>query len=131
MGINKRSGKLFRIFIVTAIVIALYLSFRYFVSTTTELPVNTIIKNDLESIARGKILFDAKCKFCHNAYNTGTIVGPGLQGILKNPELPVSRRPAASDNIRRQLRQPFSRMPSFEYLSKEEVEDIIAFLNTL
>jgi len=88
-------------------------------------------RTDPESIGRGKNIFDAKCKFCHNAYNTEILVGPGLKGILKNPELPVSKRPAAPENIRRQLRQPFSRMPSFENLSDEEVEDIIAFLNTL
>ena len=92
-----------------------------------KLPVRT----DPESIGRGKNIFDAKCKFCHNAYNLETIVGPGLQGILKNTVLPVSKRPATSENIIKQLRQPFSRMPSFEYLSEGEVEDIIAFLNTL
>jgi cytochrome c2 len=130
-----RSRKLFWICIVSVSLIALYFSFRYFVSTITELPagdsLNNIIRSDTENIARGKILFDAKCRFCHNAYNTETIAGPGLQGILKKPELPVSRRPATSDDVRSQLRQPFSRMPSFDYLTDKEVEDIIAFLNTL
>ncbi len=88
-------------------------------------------RTDPESIGRGKNLFDAKCGFCHNAYSTETIVGPGLKGVLKNPELPFSRLPATPDNIRNQLRRPFSRMPSFDYLTEEEVEDIIAFLNTL
>jgi uncharacterized membrane protein len=89
------------------------------------------VRTDPESIGRGKNIFDAKCRFCHNAYSTETIVGPGLKGVLKNPELPVSRRPATPENIRGQLRQPFSRMPSFDYLTEEEVEDIVAFLNTL
>jgi len=88
-------------------------------------------RTDPESIGKGKNLFDANCKFCHNAYNTETLVGPGLKGILKNPELPISKRPATPENVRRQLRRPFSRMPSFKYLSDEEVEDIVAFLNTL
>ena len=88
-------------------------------------------KTDPESIGKGKNIFDAKCKFCHNAYNTEPLVGPGLKGILKNKVLPVSKRQATPENIRRQLIQPFSRMPSFEYLSEEEMEDITAFLNTL
>lgn len=86
---------------------------------------------DPESIGRGKNIFDAKCSFCHNPYSTDTIVGPGLKGVLKNPEFPLSRRPATPENIRKQLKHPFGRMPSFDYLSEEEVEDIIAFLNTL
>ena len=90
-----------------------------------------VIEVDAESIGRGKNLFDAKCSFCHSAYSTDAIVGPGLKGVLKNPELPVSKRPAIPENVKRQLRQPFSRMPSFEYLSEGEVADIIAFLNTL
>lgn len=89
------------------------------------------IETDPESIGRGKNIFDAKCKFCHEAYTTDTVVGPGLKGILKNPELPISRRPATPENIKEQLMHPFSRMPSFENLSDEEVKDIIAFLNTL
>ncbi len=88
-------------------------------------------KTEAASIGNGKNIFDAKCKFCHNAYNTETLVGPGLKGILKNMLLPVSKRPATPENLRRQLIHPFSRMPSFEYLSEEEMEDITAFLNTL
>ncbi|MBI5056596.1 MAG: cytochrome c [Nitrospirae bacterium] len=100
----------------------------------TEKPIETIkrgIKSAPESTERGKNLFDAKCRFCHNAYSTDTIVGPGLMGILKNPKLPVSKLPATPENIKKQLRKPFSTMPSFDYLSGKEVEDIIAYLNTL
>ncbi|RJQ53362.1 MAG: hypothetical protein C4526_06860 [Nitrospiraceae bacterium] len=89
------------------------------------------VRTDPESISRGKTIFEARCGFCHNAYSPETIVGPGLKGILRSPELPVSRRPATPENIRKQLRQPFSRMPSFDFLSDGEAEDIIAFLNTL
>ena len=130
-----KSRRLLWIFIFTAILVALYFSFRSSVSKITEPPAgeesNTIIKKDPESIKRGEILFNTKCKFCHNAYNTQTIVGPGLEGILRHPKLPVSRRPATFDNVRRQLHKPFNRMPSFAYLSEEEVGDLIAFLNTL
>lgn len=89
------------------------------------------IKTDPESIGRGKNLFDDKCSFCHDPYSHKTIVGPGLKDVLKNPALPVSNRPAAPENIKGQLRNPFSKMPSFAYLTDTQVEDIISFLNTL
>ncbi len=89
------------------------------------------VKTDPESIKRGEKLFIAKCSFCHDAQSNKAGIGPGLKGVLKNSLLPISRRPANAENIRRQLRQPFSRMPSFDKLSEDEVADIIAFLNTL
>jgi mono/diheme cytochrome c family protein len=90
-----------------------------------------IVKSDSESIGRGKNLFDSKCKFCHHANSTETTVGPGLEGILKKRKLPVSKLSATPENVIRQLKQPFNRMPSFEYLTDEEISDIMAFLNTL
>jgi mono/diheme cytochrome c family protein len=89
------------------------------------------VKTDPEHIGRGKNLFDSKCGFCHYANSTETTVGPGLKGILKNPKLPVSKRPATPGNIIKQLKEPVNRMPSFEYLTDEEIADIIAYLNAL
>jgi mono/diheme cytochrome c family protein len=91
----------------------------------------TIVKTDPGSIGRGKNLFDSNCNFCHHDNSTETIVGPGLKGILKKPRLPVSNRPATPDNVVRQLRHPFNRMPSFDYLTDREISDILAYLNTL
>ncbi len=90
-----------------------------------------ILKTDAGSIERGKKLFASKCRFCHHPDSTETNVGPGLKGVLKNPRLPVSKSPAVPENIIKQLRQPFARMPSFDYFSHEEIDDILAFLNTL
>ncbi len=90
-----------------------------------------ILKTDAESIGRGKNLFQSKCSFCHDAFSTATKVGPGLKGLLKSPSLPVSKYPAVPENIIKQFRQPFDRMPSFEYLPDVEIDDILAFLNTL
>jgi len=126
-----KSRKLFWICTIAIIFIALYVSFRSLTESPAGRASNTAIKKDPESAARGKVLFYAKCKFCHNAYSTETIVGPGLEGVLRHQRLPVSGRPATFDNVRRQLRRPFNRMPSFAYLSEEEVNDLIAFLNTL
>jgi len=107
-----------------------YLAFAHH-PDTRELPHAVQIQNDPESIGRGKKLFESKCYFCHRANSTETLVGPGLKDILHRENLPVSDRPATPENIRRQLKHPFNRMPSFEHLSDEDMRDIIAYLNTL
>ena len=88
-------------------------------------------RTDTESIAKGKELYESKCSFCHDAYSNGRIVGPGHKGLLKNPLLPISKKSATADNIANQMRNPYKDMPSFSYLSENEVQSLIAFLNTL
>lgn len=90
-----------------------------------------VLKTDPESIRKGKELYESKCYFCHDAYSSKRKVGPGHKGILKNPLLPVSKKPATPENIAEQIRNPFKDMPSFSYLLDEDVENIVAFLNTL
>lgn len=90
-----------------------------------------IVQTDTESIKKGKELYENKCSFCHNPYGTDTIVGPGHKDVLKNQTLPSSKKPATPDNIATQLKSPYKDMPSFSYLSEDDVQNIIAFLNTL
>ncbi len=89
------------------------------------------VRTDPESIAKGKKLFDLKCTFCHEINSTGERVGPGLSGILKKSRLPVSKKPAIPENIENQFRNPYMEMPSFSGLSEEDIQNIIAYLNTL
>lgn len=89
------------------------------------------VRTDSESIDRGKELYESKCYFCHDAYSTKTGVGPGHKGILKNPVLPISKKPATPENVANQIKNPYRDMPSFSYLPDEDVQNIIAFLNTL
>ncbi len=89
------------------------------------------ISDDKEQIARGQNLYEVKCIFCHSPDSNENKVGPGMKGILMNEKLPISGRPATTENIVMQLKKPYSRMPSFEYLSDEEISDILAFLKTL
>jgi hypothetical protein len=90
-----------------------------------------IAKIDSESIRKGKELYEDKCTFCHDPLSNKTLTGPGHKGILKNPLLPASMKPATPENIAAQIRSPFKDMPSFSYLSGDEVQNIIAYLNTL
>lgn len=89
------------------------------------------ISTDPEDIRSGRKLYESECVLCHDPESRETIVGPGHRGILKGDKLPVSGRPATAENIRRQLRNPYKRMPSFDYLTEEEVNDLMAYLNTL
>jgi mono/diheme cytochrome c family protein len=89
------------------------------------------LRTDVESISRGRELYGSKCSGCHDPSSSETIIGPGHKGILKNPGLPVSGRPATPASIARQLRSPYRDMPSFDYLGRDEVEALIAYMNTL
>lgn len=94
-------------------------------------PGTAAIRTDRQSIGRGRTIFVARCSACHDAESTQTKVGPGLKGLLRNPRLPKSGHPATAESIRFQLRQPMGAMPSFAYLSDDEMSDLIAYLNTL
>lgn len=89
------------------------------------------VKTDPVSIEKGKELYESKCFFCHDAFSTKWGVGPGHKGILKNPYLPVSKKPATPENVANQLINPYKDMPSFSYLSDEDILNLIAYLNTL
>ena len=103
----------------------------FFAVRQTGAPAVTAIRTDPLSIAKGKTLFMARCSACHDPESTATKIGPGLKGLLKNPVLPISKNPATAESIRFQLRQPRGIMPSFAYLSDDEMSDLIAYLNTL
>lgn len=90
-----------------------------------------MVKADPASIEKGKELYNSKCFFCHDAYSKERGVGPGHKGILKNPTLSVSGKPATPENVADQIRNPYKDMPSFSYLPDEDMLNLIAFLNTL
>lgn len=94
-------------------------------------PKKVSIRSDQESINQGKKLFEAKCAFCHDPRNSKAGIGPGLSGVLRSARLPVSNKAATEENVRLQLLQPFSKMPSFAYLKEEEIADLLAYLKTL
>ena len=94
-------------------------------------PNTIVLRTGAERIQAGKILFMQKCEYCHDPFSAMKLGGPGLKGILKNALLPVSKKLATPENIAVQVRHPLTNMPSFVYLDEDDVENIIAYLNTL
>jgi len=91
-----------------------------------------VIKTDLETINRGKLLFNSKCRACHNpdTEERGNFA-PGLKRLFKRSALPVSGLTVNPDNVIKQLKQPMGMMPSFASLQEDEIEAVLAYLNTL
>ena len=89
------------------------------------------VGKDPVRIARGKEIYETKCTLCHDPAGYDKVVGPGHKHLLKNPDLPISKRPATPENVIRQLRTPFRDMPSFADLTDDQIQDLLAYLNTL
>ncbi|MDA3917055.1 MAG: c-type cytochrome [Deltaproteobacteria bacterium] len=84
-----------------------------------------------ESVLAGMELFDAKCSFCHFADSNEAKVGPGFKGIFQMDKLPMSGMPVTSENIEKQLKTPFNKMPSFKSLTDDEIKSLTDYLKTL
>ncbi len=80
---------------------------------------------------KGAAIFDAICSDCHHADETEDLIGPGLKGLFKRAKFPVSDRPVTAANVRSLLKTPSQLMPPFDDLSEEEVDALVAFLETL
>jgi len=81
----------------------------------------------------GARLFREKgCVQCHHPDRRAEKTGPGLLGLLSRETLPASGRPATRENVRRQLLDPLSGMPSCEgRLTGEEIESLLRYLESL
>lgn len=82
-------------------------------------------------VERGSALFAAKCASCHNIQEGKNKPGPSLKNILKREKLPTSGRPATIENIKHQIIRPILTMPSFSYLTDQEMADLLAYMKTL
>lgn len=80
---------------------------------------------------KGAAVFEQYCAFCHNSGSTEPKLGPGLMGVLNAETLPVSGRPATAGNILSTLENPVGTMPAFTQLTEEELDALIAFLETI
>ena len=81
---------------------------------------------------RGKTVFAQNCSGCHFSDSRETKVGPGLAGLFDRETLPVSGRPVSEETVRHQFEDPYKNMPRLaDDLSKQQIEDVIAYLKTL
>ncbi len=81
---------------------------------------------------KGARLYSDNCLSCHEFLSAEIKLGPGMKGILKNPTLPSSNRPATPESIIDQLTNPYKMMHSFkDKLSKDQMKAIIEYLKTL
>lgn len=84
-----------------------------------------------KTIMVGARLFESNCSFCHFTDSTDTKVGPGLKGLFKNKELPVSSWPVTVQSIERQLKTPFAQMPAFAQMGSQDIAALTAYLKSL
>lgn len=95
------------------------------------------ISTDAGTIAAGKVMFDQTCGACHNFTQAG--IGPQLGGLtrqvpkdwirsfIKNPQDMID----GGDERAVALFEQFnSYMPSFSYLSDEQIDQVIAYMHT-
>ena len=89
------------------------------------------VAETISPAAEGAMVFKQNCSGCHFTDSTATKVGPGLKGIFKHEKFPISGLPATAENFRKQLKTPFSKMPSFGHLADEQVNALLDYLKTL
>ncbi|SFM58932.1 c-type cytochrome [Thermodesulforhabdus norvegica] len=86
-------------------------------------------KRDL--VKKGQSIFNSLCAGCHYSDSSDRKIGPGLKGLSRLNNLPLSGRPVTRENLLDQLNNPYGTMPSFQGLSEEHKKAIIEFLLTL
>ena len=88
--------------------------------------------------AKGEAMFQQNCELCHDAKSNEARVGPGLKGVLK--KLPESHTTSEGTvhtehtvaMVRKQIEEGGGgMMPMKDILSKEEIDHVIAYLQTL
>jgi mono/diheme cytochrome c family protein len=75
--------------------------------------------------------FDRESRFEDKEAQINWLVGPGLKGVFKKEKLPASGRDATDENVEQQILEGGGGMPSYSYLSEEEISNINAYLTSL
>ena len=86
--------------------------------------------------SKGKELFQQQCEICHEAESNTAKVGPGLKGLF---HMAAHKRADGTEmahhdepTIRKQIEEGTGSMPPMkDVLSKEQMDDLIAYLRTL
>jgi mono/diheme cytochrome c family protein len=79
----------------------------------------------------GHAAFITNCSMCHYDRETGSLHGPPLLGVYKNPYLP-SGAPANDDRIANTIQHGRGNMPALgAQVGSDDIADILAYLKTL
>jgi mono/diheme cytochrome c family protein len=77
-------------------------------------------------------VFQADCFGCHYHDSADNKIGPGLAGLFSRDRIAASGKAMTPGNIREQITDPAGSMPAFEgYLTDEELDDLLSYLETL
>jgi mono/diheme cytochrome c family protein len=95
------------------------------------------IATDSVSIEKGRLLFSKNCSGCHNFKQDG--IGPNLSGITVSDSLgwlrqfirsPKDLVESGDGHAKKLMATYHSLMPSFSALQNEDIDQLIAYLNT-
>lgn len=90
-------------------------------------PATVLAEGDADA---GKEVFE-QCGVCHHADKTDKKMGPGLKGLFKKDKMANGNAPT-EENVLKVINEGGNGMPAYEeLLSKEEVENLMAYLKTL
>jgi cytochrome c2 len=80
--------------------------------------------------AKGKEVFE-QCAVCHNTDTDEKKIGPSLKGLFKQEKL-VNGKKVTEANVREFIDNGGNGMPAYaDMLSKEDKDNVIAYLKTL
>jgi len=104
-----------------------------FVAVGFILPLTVTIADEAKRAApEGQALYKKHCNMCHFPDKADKKMGPGLKDLLKNTELPLSKKPASVEVVREQINKGSKAMPAFgKKLSAKEMDALMEYLKTL
>ena len=83
------------------------------------------------NIKKGKQLYDDYCGICHFTTNREKKVGPGLRGIYKRGKFADGKK-VDDASMRTWILKGGTDMPAFEdSITREQIEDILAYMKTI
>ncbi len=82
--------------------------------------------------AAGRKLYDQYCDRCHEPYSSRDKKGRSLQGVFRKQFLSQSGMPANDERVSEMVLTGRNMMPAFgQVLSRQQVQDLLAYLHTL
>ena len=118
------------VFVLTLSTTAISTGYYFTMRGTTAVTISSDTEETL--VGEGATLFNQRgCADCHYADRTDPKLGPGLMGLFSRERMPVSGWAMSEDSLRKQIKTPFRAMPAYGDLTAEEMDALVAFLESL